>query len=207
MPFSLQNIQEYLRFVLKSFLSAGDTAVDATAGRGRDTLFLAECVGSEGRVYAFDIQAQAVEQTERLLREHALRERVVLSQLDHARMAEVVKGRAKVVMFNLGYLPGGNHSLTTQPQSTLLAMKAALALLEVNGVIAITAYRGHPGGEYEARTVEEFLAGVSCSAFSVLKGEYINQATDAPYWILVQRKREDLGHEDSPSEENPGTDS
>jgi len=206
MPLFLQNIQVYLRYFLKPLLKLGDFAVDATAGRGRDTLFLAECVGSEGRVYAFDIQAEALSVTERLLKEHALEDRVVLAQVDHARMAEIVPRRVKLIMFNLGYLPGGDPSLITQPQSTLAALQAGLTLLQVNGVIAITVYRGHPGGEAEARAVEEFLAGVPASIFSVLKGEYINQVADAPYWIMIQRKREDLGHEDSPAEKNPGID-
>lgn len=206
MPFGIQDIQGYIRLVLGSILLEGDTAVDATAGRGRDTLFLAQCVGREGRVYAFDIQPEALAETQRRLQEHAQHEQVVLSRLDHVHMGEVVEGRAKVVMFNLGYLPGGDHALTTQSESTLAAMKAALDLLEVNGIMAITAYRAHPGGEREAFEVDAFLAGLSRSAFSVLKGEYINQMSNAPYWILVQRKREDFGHEDSPPNKNSGTD-
>lgn len=203
----IQDIQGHLRQVLRPCLAAGDIAVDATAGRGRDTLFLAQAVGREGKVYAFDVQQEALGETEKLLQAHAVRERVLLFQLDHARMGEIIKGRAKVVVFNLGYLPGGDHTLTTQPESTLCAMKVALDLLEVDGILAITAYRAHPGGEHEALAVETYLADLSRDVFTVLKGEYINQMAKAPYWIMVQRKREGFGYEDSPADEDSRTDS
>ena len=46
---------------------AGDAVVDATAGGGVDTLFLARLVGPDGRVFAFDVQAEALDRTRQRL--------------------------------------------------------------------------------------------------------------------------------------------
>ena len=46
----------------------GETVVDATAGNGNDTQFLAELVGENGHVLAFDIQQAALDSTAERLR-------------------------------------------------------------------------------------------------------------------------------------------
>ena len=107
----------------------GDRAVDATAGNGWDTLFLARLVGPDGRVYAFDIQQAALDETAALLRKNKLLERVDLIHAGHEAMASYVKEPVAAVMFNLGYLPGGDHSIVTRPESTLRGLAAALQLL------------------------------------------------------------------------------
>ena len=56
----LDNILPFAHRLLAQATPAGGTAIDATAGNGHDTLFLAQCVGANGRVYAFDIQPQAL---------------------------------------------------------------------------------------------------------------------------------------------------
>lgn len=184
----LQDIQGLLRVILQNYLQPGDLAIDATAGRGRDTLFLAECVGDSGLVHAFDIQPAALAQTRDCLTQKGWEKRVVLHLLDHARMAEAVEGPVSAVIFNLGYLPGSSHEIRTEAASTLAAVQAALGLLRVRGVLAMTVYRAHPGGEEEATEVEKYLIGLPAGTFSVLKGGYINQISEAPYWILVERK-------------------
>ncbi len=61
--------------ILREHIRHGDICIDATAGRGRDTLFLAELVGENGKVTAFDIQEEAVYSTRTLLREHGMESR------------------------------------------------------------------------------------------------------------------------------------
>ncbi len=41
--------------------------IDATAGTGKDTVFLAKLVGEKGRVISMDIQEMAIEQTKKRL--------------------------------------------------------------------------------------------------------------------------------------------
>lgn len=134
-------------------LRPGDLAVDATAGNGHDTCFLAEGVGPGGRVVAFDIQAEAVEATRRRLREAGLDERVEVLGESHARIAGRVPAGVGAVMFNLGYLPGGDHGIITRTAETLEALEAAAGLLRPGGVLTVVCYPGHPGGEEEAAAV------------------------------------------------------
>ena len=51
----------------KQHVRPGAFCIDATAGKGRDALFLCRLVGESGRVLALDIQADAVAQTTALL--------------------------------------------------------------------------------------------------------------------------------------------
>lgn len=187
----LQDIQGFLRTILKESIQPGDIALDLTAGRGRDTLFLAQLVGAEGKVHAFDVQEVALQETQGLLKEQHMAERVRLYHWDHGRLLEKVQDPVQAAMFNLGYLPGHSQEITTQAASTLAALEAVLQLLRQGGVIALTVYRGHPGGLEEAAAVEEFLSCLPRRKYSVLRGEYINQLPNAPYWILVQKNKGD----------------
>jgi len=143
-------------------LRPGAWAVDATAGRGQDTARLACGVGSGGRVFAIDIQAPALQATAARLQQEGLADRVTLLHGDHARLLELLpseaRGRVALVCFNLGYLPGGDHRVTTRAASTLPALAAALELLEPAGALSVIAYRGHPGALEETAAVAAFFA-------------------------------------------------
>lgn len=141
-------------------LRAGDLAVDATAGNGVDTEFLARRVGPQGRVLGLDIQTEAIERTRTRLADAGL-ENVDLRRGDHANLAEICpawSGAVAAVMFNLGYLPRGDPSIRTHAESTLAALDAALWLLRDGGVMTILAYRGHPGGRAESDAVASWIA-------------------------------------------------
>src|SRR5262249_21317060 len=137
-------------------------AIDATAGNGHDTRFLLECVGASGRVFAFDLQAEALAHTARAAGDVS---NLTLFTRDHAEMRDAIPpeyhGHVGAVMFNLGYLPGGDHSITTQPTSTLKAISAALELLRPGGVLTVLAYTGHLGGAEEADAVAKLLGELS----------------------------------------------
>lgn len=144
-------------------LAAGGTAVDATAGNGQDTAFLARLVGETGHVLALDIQPLAVATTRARLGSEGLSARCDVRLADHAalgRIAAQLGGKVDCVLFNLGYLPGSDHSLVTRPHTTGRALHAALRLLRAGGRIVCAVYTGHPGGEDESETVEAF--GTSC---------------------------------------------
>lgn len=175
--------------VIRSFLREGDPVVDATCGNGHDTLFLAQLVGETGRVWAFDIQEQAINQTTRRLTEAGLAERVMLLHEGHETMAEQVSGGLAVVMFNLGYLPGGDQTIITQPETTLAAFGQAQELLRPGGVLAVTIYPGHDGGASERRTVDGWAAGLAPQAFHTWRMGQLNVPSDAPYFVLVQKTR------------------
>ncbi len=141
---------------LAQHLRAGDTAVDATAGNGHDTVALARFVGAKGRVYAIDLQETAIAATALRLREADLLERVTLLRGNHAGLAKLIPASAAplaAVVFNLGYLPGGDKARTTTSSTTLAALTAALERLSPRGAISIVCYPGHPEGAREAEAV------------------------------------------------------
>ena len=140
----LPSILSLSKQLIRQALQPGNAAVDATVGNGHDTLFLAETVGAAGRVYGFDIQAEALQAARRRLEAANLEGRVTLFKESHHRMAEClpaeVHGRIRAVMFNLGYLPGGDHAIITR-RNHRSALEAASRLLA--GGMSIV-YTGHP---------------------------------------------------------------
>ena len=151
-------------------LRPGGVAIDATAGNGHDTLFLARIVGPEGLVYSFDIQAEAIDRTRRLIDDNRLAN-VQLHILDHAKMDEVIPphhcGRIDAAMFNLGWLPNGDKSVVTRTESTIRSVGFALMILAPGGIMTVIAYPGHPGGDEEAKAVKEMLESLEKSEFKV----------------------------------------
>lgn len=188
----IQDTQVLLRNYLQSVIKQGDKVIDATAGRGRDTLFLAKCVGSIGKVFAFDIQEEAIKSTQQLLAEHGLSDRVQLFQVSHDEIPAYVPGGISVAVFNLGYLPGSYKGITTKAETTIQAVMKTLKLLIERGIIILTIYRGHQGGLSEANALENFLAELPKKEYSVLQGVYLNQGELSPYWIMIQKNREDI---------------
>ncbi|MFF3921404.1 class I SAM-dependent methyltransferase [Paenibacillus lactis] len=177
-------------------LRAGEAALDATAGTGADTLFLARCVGSKGKVYAFDIQEEALELTRsRLAKEpQASIGEVSLHLESHARMnscvPEQLHGRIGAVMFNLGYLPAdtADKQIMTVPESTIAALESSLQLLRPGGIITIVLYPGHRGGDTEAAAVEAWAASLPWSTAQTIVYRGL-QRPDAPYLIALERKK------------------
>lgn len=172
---------------LGSILHDGDSAVDATCGNGHDTLLLARLVGARGHVRGFDIQQQAVTETGRRVAEAGLSNRVTLLQTGHEELARHVTEPVQVVLFNLGYLPGGDRSIITRPETTGSALEQSLKLLAAGGIVLITVYPGHSGGEEERSAVENWAAGLDPRAFHSWRMGQVNVTSDAPYLLLVQK--------------------
>lgn len=175
--------------------SPGDIVVDATAGGGVDTLALAELVGPNGIVYAFDIQQEALDRTHERLSSLADNDKLPKVKLvlgNHAAMAEAVDasviGQVSAVMFNLGYLPGSSDlTIITEPASTLAALDAAVLLLRPGGIVTCVLYPGHPGGADEAAAVEAWAAQLPQSlAQTVIYRQ--TQRNTAPYLIAAEKR-------------------
>ena len=154
-------LTEKVHQILTNHLEEGDQAIDATAGNGYDTLFLAEQVGPSGKVIAIDIQDSAIRSTREKLESAGLIDRVKLVTDDHATALRNLiasnVGKVAAITFNLGYLPGSDKSIQTETESTEEALAASIQLLNPGGFLCVTAYRGHSGGIAEAETVEAFM--------------------------------------------------
>ncbi len=162
-----------------------DHVIDATVGNGHDTLFLAKCVGNNGAVTGFDIQAQAISKAESVLADHS---NVTLYQKDHGEIATIVQTPIKAAMFNLGYLPSGDKNVITQSSSTIPALSACTELLLPGGIITIVIYTGHDGGKAESDAVSEWCSKLIQSEFSVAQYQFINQINHPPHLIAIERK-------------------
>ncbi|QTN33934.1 methyltransferase domain-containing protein [Akkermansiaceae bacterium] len=150
---------ELLHALLRYHIAPGDLAIDATAGNGFDTIFLAECVGETGRVIAIDIQEPAISATRVRLDAAGLSGRVALHHGTHVDLAEFAAGGVpSVIVFNLGYLPGGDSSVITRTEETLAALRSAIGILAPGGILAVTCYPAHPGGDAEAHAVEQSIS-------------------------------------------------
>lgn len=156
-----KRLTEQAHDVLAAAVRAGDTVVDATVGNGYDTLFLARAVGASGAVFGFDIQAPALANAQQRLNAAAIAQRVTLIRANHADMHRFIPahlhGRIAAVMFNLGYLPGGDHNLITRASTTEAAVSVAWSMLRPGGRLSVVAYRGHAGGTHEASVVQSWL--------------------------------------------------
>lgn len=166
----------------------GDTVIDATVGNGHDTCDLARLVGERGHVYGFDIQEQAISSAQRKLQEQGLSDRCTLIHDSHAHISQYVHEPVSAVVFNLGWLPGGDKSITTVWDSTFEALKQALTLLLPGGVCTVCAYPGHEAGNHEREQLSLFLAELSNREYIVLHQRFINASQGSPECYAVQKQ-------------------
>ncbi len=186
----ITNTTQLAMKIVFEYVKPGDVVVDATAGNGQDTLLLAEMVGSLGKVYAFDIQAQAIENTRHLLEVHGKQNMVSLIPDCHSRMEEYVAevGKISAVLFNLGYLPRGDKSITTLSKTTLMAVQHALNIIKIGGVLCITLYRGHQEGEREKFCILEFAQNLYKGQYHTAFISFPNQPANAPEILYITKK-------------------
>lgn len=172
---------------LRQVVRPGDRAIDATCGRGRDTLFLADLVGSTGKVWAFDVQEEALTETEERLRASGCSPWVNLVHAGHECLSEYVTEPVRAAVFNLGYLPGNRAGVVTQPETTLAALDQTLRLLLPGGIIVLAVYTGHPGGVEEATSIALWARSLPFRAFNVWRSCQLNRSDSAPYVLIVEK--------------------
>jgi SAM-dependent methyltransferase len=173
---------------LAEVLREGDIAIDATAGNGHDTAFLAARVGELGKVIAFDIQAEAIASAKARIEALGLTRRVTFIEASHATMADhVAPDSAAAVVFNLGYLPGGDHSLITREEETLPALNRALVALKAGGLLAIVCYPGHAGGDAESEAVLKWSEGLKNSVYHTETIRREGTLRPAPFLVMVRK--------------------
>ncbi len=168
-------------------LSEGDTAVDFTMGNGNDTLFLSKAVGESGKVYAFDIQEDALISTRAHLEANGAPENYTLICASHHRVKEFVTEPIKAGMFNLGYLPrSGRKAVTTMRETTMPAVQAAIELLAPDGVLIVAIYPGHEEGALEGEMLREYFSTLSKYRICPSEFKILNSPT-SPYFFLVEK--------------------
>ena len=173
---------------LDKIVQKGDIVIDATMGNGYDTIYLGNLVGENGKVYAFDVQEEAIKSTKKKVERDNMTDRVELILDGHQNLDKYVKEEVSCVVFNLGYLPRAKHVVITKPDTTLEAIKKSLKLLKPNGIISIAAYIGHEGGLEEKNYICEYLDNLNQNEFNVLHMQFTNQINNPPQLILIEKK-------------------
>ena len=164
----------------------GDVCIDATAGGGRDTLFLCRLVGDTGRVIAMDIQADAVAQTTALLTAEGCIHRATVVQDCHSRMGQYAAPESVAgIMFNFGWLPGGDHTTFSHADTSIAAVAAGLELLRPGGVMTLCIYYGRENGTAERDAILAWLPTVDNRRYTVIRGDFTNRTGDVPIPVFI----------------------
>ncbi len=210
----LQDTTSLAQAICEKYLKEHDTAVDCTCGRGYDTRFLA---GLCRKVYSFDIQQEAIESAERLLDDSGIsweaweirnepikqgergrfgacaeaesQAKVTFINDSHVNMKNYVSEEPAVIIFNLGYLPGGDKSITTRKDTTATAVKEAVETVKAGGIVCITVYPGHEEGAAEKEELKRFAETLEKSRFHCVYADMLNQGHAAPEILWITRKK------------------
>ena len=167
--------------------------IDATVGNGFDSLYLLDIV-TEGKLFGFDIQEEAIRHTNTLLKKHH-KENYQLFQQGHEHLLDTLsnyKHKISLIIFNLGYLPKGDKIIRTKPNTTIQAIDQGYQLLNNKGIILITVYPDTNQKNTTGKEEEQAL-------LKHLKEHYSNQYTiyhntdnpNAPYLIELKYTKEE----------------
>lgn len=206
-------ITDWVHRQLQEYVQNAECCVDATAGKGKDTLFLCENMPRQGKVIAFDIQKEALDQAEELLQKNSYpvrtyhiedggqdwKARLILEDTQDWKARLILDGHehmehyilpesVDVMMFNLGYLPGGDHALATQSATTIAAIEQGLSLLKCGGIMSICIYSGGDSGFTERDEVLVYLKMLDARQYTVIVSNFYNKPNNPPIPVLIRRE-------------------
>lgn len=185
-------ITEWCHHFMENHVKEGDFCIDATAGNGNDTLFLCQLVGETGKVLAFDIQKEAVEHTKQRLSDAGIEERAQVLLDSHTNMYQYVKRESvDCIVFNFGYLPGGNHQLATKADTSVEAIRQGLELLKVGGMMSLCIYSGGDSGFQERDAILSFLKSLDTKRYLVILSAYYNRPNNPPIPVMILKLKSD----------------
>ncbi|MDQ0215767.1 16S rRNA C1402 N4-methylase RsmH [Oikeobacillus pervagus] len=191
----LDGILPFARKLLQKSVQDGSIAIDATIGNGNDTVFLANLVGDSGHVFGFDIQKQAINKTKERLAKEKLLDRTTLFLQGHEHISELIpddlQKRVSGAIFNLGYLPKGDKSIVTKPDTTISAVEQLLKMMSSEGIIVLVIYHGHEEGAVERDELLHFVKKLDQSKVHVLQYQFINQQNNPPFIIALEKRGKD----------------
>ena len=186
----IQNTAGFAMHIVSGYVKEGDHVIDATCGNGYDTLALAKMVGETGKVYGFEIQPLAVMGAMNMLERENVTAEIELIYHGHELMDKFVGEEVSAVVFNLGYLPGGeDKSVTTMTKATLKALELAAGMIKKDGIIDVTMYPGHEEGKRERDAVFSWACSLDKRVYHAAHIKMVNQSDDAPEILAVTRKQ------------------
>jgi len=187
----LERILPFAKNLLQKAVKPGDIVVDATVGNGHDTVFLAEIVGENGKVYGFDVQEEAIVATKERLAEHDLSDRGILFHEGHEHLSTKIPtndyGKITGAIFNLGYLPGSDKTIVTKPETTIAAIGQLLEIMSPGGIIVLVIYHGHEQGAIERDFLLQYCQQLDQKRAHVLQYQFINQQNNPPFIVAIEK--------------------
>lgn len=177
------DISDIAHNIIDTYVENKTVAIDGTLGNGHDTDFLRERFQ---RVYAFEIQREPWERY--IDKSKDLKDNVVVINDSHHKLKEYVKEKVNCIIYNLGYLPGGDKNITTIHDTSLISIKEGLELLEENGIMIICIYRGHNEGAIEETCILSYLENLDKNKYGVMVTRYLNRNKKAPILVVVEKK-------------------
>ncbi len=172
--------------VIDQHVQEGDLCIDATAGRGFDTLHLCRLVGDSGSVAAFDIQEEAVASTKALLEQHGMASRAKVHLQSHSEMDQYfADGTVSLITFNFGWLPKGDHSINTRKETSIPAIEQGLRLLKNGGIMTLIIYYGRDTGFEERDAILEYLPTLDSREYTVIEMPFVNRPNCPPIPIVI----------------------
>lgn len=184
-------VTEFCHDLIRKAVRPGDVCIDATAGNGRDTELLCALAGPSGKVYAFDIQEEALGRTGKRLQDKGYEAELILDGHEH--MEEYVReaGRVSCIVFNFGYLPGGDHKTATRPDTSIAAIRAGLCLLKPGGWMSLCIYSGGDTGSSEKEAILGFLKTLDASRYLVIASSWYNRPNHPPVPVRILKMTEE----------------
>ncbi|WP_213318142.1 class I SAM-dependent methyltransferase [Chlamydiifrater volucris] len=180
------NVVSVAHRLFSEFLVPGDVAVDATCGNGKDILIMAKLLKGKGKIIGYDIQQEALIKSQVAFNALLSKEEANIILLKHGSHVCLDEKGAKLFHYNLGYLPGGNHDITTVTEDTIVSLNKALDLLHPEGIITVICYPGHEEGKREKEAVESFAEALDPGAWTVVLRKMVNRSL-APELFVFKR--------------------
>ncbi len=174
------NISDLSHYIIKNFVLNKHIAIDATLGNGYDTDFLSSIFN---KVYAFDIQEDACRNYI-----YKKKDNVEVINASHHLFKKYINEKVDCIMYNLGFLPGGNKEITTLHETSLESIKEGLDILENGGIMTICIYRGHYEGKIEETCILEYLKKLPKNQFGVMVQFYLNRQDISPLLVVIEKK-------------------
>lgn len=183
----MYKIVEFSHLLIEQFYNNNNKGknlvfIDATCGRGNDTLKLAETLNHTGTIVAYDIQNEAIKDTKLLLEQNGF-SNIVYHNTSHDNLFE---NDFDLIIYNLGYLPGSNKQIKTTSTTTLKSINQALSKVasKEDFLIIIVIYPGHPEGKEESMAIDKFCYDLPAKQYLVSKYQNYNRPT-SPYIVTI----------------------
>lgn len=164
--------------------------IDATLGNGHDSYFILSNKNFKGRLLSFDIQARAILNSyQRINQLQTTSASYQFIYASHDTLFNYLNSNSLIhgAIFNLGYLPGGNHQITTRSQSTLNALQQIMSRLVRKGRILIVIYSGHSEGQVEKEQLLNYLKTTDQQAYHIYHYHALNQKNNPPELLAIER--------------------